>query len=182
MPRKSSRTAQKQYREHPAKRCRVFDQEFKSLLEGYWATVFEFFQWKWAYEPRMVGGWEPDFTLDRYNGGKIWVEVKPNVDQWFDRKMPVWKKMENAEDINKDKDLLLFAYAKPDISMRKPYLGWLAHWNTVFPNEPDRWIWYDVRAWYEELDDVWGIYSDDQPIEWLLDPNAYVPEFVSSPE
>lgn len=51
--------------------------EFRSRLEARWAAFFDLCGWEWEYEPFDLDGWTPDFSIKKYKGGRVLIEVKP---------------------------------------------------------------------------------------------------------
>ena len=164
-----------------AKKCIYDNIEMESLTERFWASVYDTLRWAWAYEPAKLQYWKPDFRLPRWNGGNVWVEIKPNVGEWdaVSNKEVVWKKMEEAQKVNREKDVLLFSYAKPTITDNYYYMGWLGAWTRLGEDEPLQWVWDDAVAWYSAAHDNFGLSWVNEQREWLRDPATHTPPMLS---
>ena len=167
--------------------------EYASQHEVEFAQLFEFLNWKMKYEPcgrqGGLGGWNPDYGMDIATGGTLWVEIKPFPD---DRRceykdiadlfehfggVGVRTKMEQASKVDRDKDLLLFAWAIPDMTTPPFGLGWAGTWEQHEGERNDVPVctWSPCYLWVSETTQqgpVWGLYSPNICRELVLDDAA----------
>jgi hypothetical protein len=55
--------------------------EFRSRLEAKWAIMFDYFDWRWEYEPIDLAGYIPDFHVD-FGREQFFIEIKPEMTSW----------------------------------------------------------------------------------------------------
>ncbi len=53
---------------------------YRSRLEARWAAFFDLLEWDYEYEPVDFKHWSPDFLINGYDGIKLYLEIKPYID------------------------------------------------------------------------------------------------------
>lgn len=155
---------QREYNKHPAKVTPYNGVTYKSVTEARWAQTFDFLGWEHVYEASMLDGWNPDFMLTRSNGGRVWVEVKPDAG-------PFWaaaqRKMQNAR-LDRTKDVLAFVYRHLEWETEPVLFGRIGVFDTL-TGENWGWTWWDSIVWWAD-DPVckWGLAIPHLSCELLL--------------
>ena len=154
----------KEYRNKPAKMESYGGVLYRSRTEAAWAQAFDFMGWSHTYEPELLDGWSPDFVVKMGNGGKLWIEVKPAFDTFWDA---VRKKMENCR-MDKERDALGFVYSQIQFNQMRIRFGRIGLWDTFDGTHWD-WRWWDALLWWAEGPvNKWGLAVPDLSREILL--------------
>lgn len=66
---------------------------FRSRLEAKWAAFFDLLDWSWDYEPIDLNGWIPDFVIRNGSSKRIFIEVKPYLQDDISKIKQTWEKI-----------------------------------------------------------------------------------------
>ena len=140
---------EKSYRAVPAIPESWAGVNYRSKTEAKWAQTFDYLGWSHLYESQYLGGWHPDFVVERGDGGRIWIEVKPNLGEFW---TATQRKMESS-DLDKSTDVLAFVYEHVRFEERPLNFGRVGLWDTMDSDHWD-WWWWDATLWWAD-DPVW---------------------------
>lgn len=125
---------------------------YRSRLEVRWAVMFDFFSWRYEYEPYDLEGWIPDFAL--FGASEIIVEVKPTISLKEFGTAKILAAMRGTEKWGKEILLLGSTIRKRDSGVSFGLLG-------EFGRDPEPGSYSFSRAILNYYEEKWGFYHEE---------------------